>query len=118
MSDSVQQPLEQLSSAITGRASELRAAEIRWDLAPAPWLSSARVRSVAVKVLPTVEDDIAADVIEQQALALVDRDEELKSLRTVLSVALDLLHASQARTARLRKRVAELLQARRREVSA
>ena len=113
VSDSVQQSLEQLSPAMTGRASELRADEIRWDLTPAPWLSSARVLSVAVMVLPTVEDDIAADVIEQQALALVDRDEELTSLRAVLAVALDLAHASQAERMRLRRTVAELRQARR-----
>jgi hypothetical protein len=76
------------------------------------------VLAVAGKVLPVVADDIAADVIEQLALALVDRDEQLKSLSTVLSVALELLHVSETQTARLRKRVAELLQTRRREVSA
>ena len=102
----------------TARVAEFRADEIRWDLAPPPWLSSARVLSVAVKVLPTVEDDIAADVIEQQALALVDRDEELKSLRAVLAVALEIMHTSQAERMRLRKRVIELQQARRQEGSA
>lgn len=102
----------------TDRVAQLRSGEIHWDLAPAPGLPAARVLVVAVKVLPTVEDDIAADIIEHQALALVDRDEELKSLRTVLSVALDVLHASEAQTARLRRRVADLLRARRAEVSA
>ena len=98
---------------MTGRAPERRAVDIAWNLERAPWLPSARVLSVAVKVLPTVEDDIAADVIEQQALALVDRDEELKSLRAVLAVALDLAHAWQAERMRLRRTVAELRQARR-----
>ncbi len=102
----------------TDRLAEPRANQIHWGLAPAPGLPSTRVLSVAVKVLPTVKDDIAADVIEQQALALVDRDEELKSLSTVLSVSLDLLQVSETQIARLRQRVTELLQARRREVSA
>ena len=91
-----------------GCVSELRASHICWDLAPAPWLSSDRVRAVAIKVLPAVE---------QLALALVDRDEELKSVRTLLSAVLEVLHASEAKTTRLRQRVAELLDARRREVS-
>ena len=110
--------LEQSRSALTGRQSELRADQVRWDLAPTPCLSSGPVLAVAGNVLPVVADDIAADVIEQLALALVDRDEQLKSLSTVLSVALELLHVSETQTARLRKRVAELLQTRRREVSA
>ncbi len=102
----------------TDHVAQPRANEMHRGFAPASWLPSARVIAVAVKVLPTVEDDIAADIIEQQALALVDRDAELKSLSTVLSVALDVLHASETQTARPRQRVTELLKARRREVSA
>ena len=56
------------------RPRPLQASEIRWDLDPAPWPSSAWLK-VVIETLPTVKDSVAADVIEQLAHLVVDRDE-------------------------------------------
>ena len=59
-----------------------------------------------------IDDDVLADLIEQLALAVADRDEELRSVRSLLSVALSHLHAEHVGAARLRER---LIETRRRE---
>ena len=84
-------------------------------LAPAPWLSSRPVLALIVEVLPTVEDDLTADLLEYVALVLVERDDELRAVRAVLSSALTLTHNQHVEILRLRQRVADLLDARRRE---
>ena len=84
-------------------------------IAPAPWLSSRPVLGLVAEVLPTVEDDLAAELLEHVALALADRDDEVKAIRAVLSSDLALSHTQQAENVRLRRRVAGLLDARRLE---
>ena len=52
--------------------------------------------------LPTIDDEGIADLIEQLALLVVDRDEEVAALRSVLSVSLDLLRKEQTTNERRR----------------
>jgi sugar (pentulose or hexulose) kinase len=61
-------------------------------LAPAPWPSSSPVLAIVVELLPTIEDDLTADLLEHVALALADRDDELRAVRAVLSSTLALSH--------------------------
>ncbi len=87
-------------------------------LAPAPWPASRSVLALVVEVLPTIEDDLAADLVEHLTLALADRDDELRAVRAVLSSALALSHTQHVEIIRLRRRLANLLDARRRERTA
>jgi hypothetical protein len=79
------------------------------QLAPAGWRSSRPVLALVVELLPTIDDALTADLLEHLALALLDRDDEVRALRAVLSSALALSHAQnteaiwlQAALARLR----------------
>ena len=82
---------------------------------PAPWLSSRPVLALVVEVLPTIEDDLTADLLEYVALALADRDDEVRAIRSVLSRLLTRAHTQHVEILRLRQHVADLLDARRRE---
>ena len=88
------------------------------QFAPPPWLSSRPLLDLVVSVLPLSEDDLAADLLEQVALALVDRDDEVRGVRAVLSAALVLAHAQHVEILRLRRRLVDLLDARRLEIRA
>ena len=87
-------------------------------IAPAPWRSSRPALALVVEVLPTIEDDLTADLLEYVTLALADRNDEVRAIRAVLSSALALSHAQQATIVRLRRRVDALLDARRLERTA
>jgi hypothetical protein len=82
--------------------------------APGPWPPTRSLVATAVEVLPTIADDLAADLLEHLARALVGKDEELRAARALQSEALTLLHAQHAENVRLRRRVADLLAACRR----
>jgi hypothetical protein len=82
-------------------------------LAVAPWLPSAPVLDLAVAVLPVITDDTAADLITELTLTIVDQREELRAVRTVLSVALAKLAADGHEKLQLRARVCALLDERR-----
>jgi hypothetical protein len=84
-------------------------------LAPAPWPSSRPVFALVVELLPTIEDDLTADLVEHLALALVDRDDELRGVRMVLASALALSQTQHVEIFRLKKRLADPLDAGRRE---
>lgn len=84
-------------------------------LAPAPWPSSRPVLALVVELLPTIEDDLVADLLEHLALALADRDGELRAKRAVLSSALVLSHAYHTEIIRLRRRLGDLLDRQRAE---
>ena len=85
------------------------------QFAPPSWLSSRPLLDLVVSVLPLIDDDLAADLLEQLALALVDRDDEVRGVRAVLSSALVLAHAQHLENRRLTKRLADLLDAGRRD---
>lgn len=86
--------------------------------APAPWPSSRPLLELVIELLPAIEDDLTADLVEHVALELVDRDEELRAVRAVLSSALGLLYAQHAEIVRMRRRLADLFDARRAERTA
>ena len=88
------------------------------QLAPTPWLSSRPLLDLVVSVLPLSEDDLAADLLEQLALALVDQDDEIRAVRAVLSSALAMSHTQHVEILRLRRRLVDLLDARRLEIRA
>ena len=83
-------------------------------LALARWLASGPIVELVIALLPTIEDDLLADLLEHVALALAGRDTELKAIRAVLSSALDLAHAQYVENLRLKKRLADRLDAGRR----
>ena len=103
-----------MSGELTPAASEIFGPRI----APAPWLSSRPVIDLVVEIFPTIEDDLTADLLEYVSLVLLDRDDEARTVRAVLSSALALSRAQQAEIVRLRRRLADLLDARRRERTA
>ena len=88
------------------------------QFAPPPWLSSRPLLDLVVSVLPLIDDDLAADLLEQLALALVDRDGEVGGVRAVLSAALAMSHTQHGEILRLRRRLVDLLDARRLEIRA
>ena len=88
--------------------SELTADQICWDLAPAPWPSSNTVLKLVSQVLPETQDKAAVDLIEQLALLVVERDEQVRSIRGVLSAALGLAHDQRLECLRLKTRLIEL----------
>lgn len=61
---------------------------------PTPRPSSGAVLPLAIAVLPTIADDIEADLIEHLALAIVNRDEKLVAVRDVLAAVLEQLHVA------------------------
>lgn len=77
--------------------------------APAPWPSSTAVRALGLELLPTIADDLTADLVEHLSLSLVDRGDELRAVRSVLSAALALLHGQHVEIARLRAQHHRLL---------
>ena len=71
--------------------------------------------SLVAAVLPTVGDDLTANLLEYVALALAHHDDEIRAIRAVLSPALALSHTQHVEILRLRRHLADLLDARRRE---
>jgi hypothetical protein len=86
------------------------ASELRWTIdGGAPWPALDRVISVAIDFLPSVEDDLTAEVLLATTLALVDAREELRAIRAVGTGALTLCHQLQDDLRRVRQRNRELL---------
>ena len=84
---------------------ELTAAEVTWDMAPAPWTPTTKLLQRTTKLLPTITDPIAAVLIELLAEALVSKTDELAAVRETQSIGLELLHTHQRETQRLRDRL-------------
>ena len=82
--------------------SELTADQVCCDLAPAPWPSSGPLLSLAVELPPGIEDKRIAALVEELAILVTERDEQVAAMRSVLSVALNLLHRERATNERLR----------------
>ena len=90
----------------------------RLELAPSWGPSSARLLAVVVELLPKIDDDLLADLIEQLAVTLVARDERVRAIREVESVTLDELHRTQRENRHLHNRVIELVETFRRRAAA
>lgn len=63
--------------------------------------------AVATESLRIIEDDLAGGLVEHLALAVVQRDEELRGVRAVQSAALEQLHGARSEIDRLCRRLAE-----------
>jgi hypothetical protein len=83
--------------------------------AASPWPSWQPLVALVSELLPTIEDLLILDLVECLGLALVERDEEVHAVRAVLSLALAESHIQYEEILRLRRRLADLLDARRRE---
>ena len=91
------------------RAPELPpASAIRRDLAPADRFSSRPIFALIGQVLPTVESELVAGLLEETALLLVERDEEVRALQEVLSAAMTHAHAQHTTINQQRQRVTRL----------
>lgn len=78
-----------------------------------PWPSSRAGIALGIELLPTIADDLTADLVEYLLLALVDRCDELRAVRSVLAAALAQSHTQHVEIIRLRRRLADVLDARR-----
>ena len=67
----------------------------------APWLPSTSVVSIALTILPLVNDDLVADLITELLMTVVDKSEELDALRSEISVLLHRLHEADREKAHL-----------------
>jgi hypothetical protein len=85
---------------------------------PAPWPATRPVLAIAAKLLSQIVDDRTADLIERLACAIGDQRVELDAVRSVLSAAVTLSHDQHVEIVRLRARLADLLDERRRERTA
>ena len=84
-------------------ASDPTVVEIYWSLASASWLSWGRLLAIVVDILPTIRDDL----VEQLALGVAERDEEMNGVRALLSAVRDDRHRMHKEDTRLRRRLAE-----------
>lgn len=75
--------------------------------------STRSVLDIAIELLPTIDNDLEADLVEALLLGILDKEEELCAVRLVLSRILALSHEPHVEIVRLQKRVADLLDARR-----
>ncbi len=109
-----------MSAVKTHHQNAVAALAIRWTTPDSAW-PSRPVLEVAVEVLPTIEDDIVAALIEQLALAIADLADELRSVRAVLREALAIVHSQHREIVRLRRAyylaIADLRVLRQREVA-
>ena len=64
--------------------------------------------ALVVEVLPIIDDDRVAGLVEDLAFAVIEREERLEAVRAVQSVALEQLHHAQQEITRLRERLAEI----------
>ena len=108
-----------LDPAVVGMSADpverLTAADLCWTPQPAIWPSSRAVLALVIETLPKIKASLPVDLVEHLALGLVDRDDELRAVRAVLSATLTHAHAQDIEIVRLRRRVADLLDARQRE---
>jgi hypothetical protein len=95
------------------RVADLHARDLTWRPAPAVWPDARPVVAAAIAHLPHVTDDDAAALIEHLALAVADREAELRAVRTILSAALAEAHDLGVELRRTRDRYHRLLDARR-----
>ena len=85
----------------------LRADEIGWELAPSWGPSSKRLLAVVIEVLPSVDDDLVVDLLEQLALQLLECDEYSKVVQEMLSMTLEGRYQDRQTIQGLRERLLE-----------
>ena len=98
---------------MTERGESLAADEICWTPTSARWPSSSPLIRLAIEVLPGIEDETTATLVEELGMLVEDRDEQIRAMGEVQSVSLDELHTAWRENARLRDVVIELREQRR-----
>jgi hypothetical protein len=73
------------------------------------WPSSVPALLAAIEALPAIQDDTVADIVEMLAITIVDREEELRAVRLVLSHALGLVHQQKLDLRQMREQRDRLL---------
>jgi hypothetical protein len=58
---------------------------------------------IGIELLPTIEDGLTADVVEQLLLALVEREEALFAISAIVSAAMHHSHTLHVENARLQR---------------
>ena len=81
---------------------DLKSEPVSWSLTSAPWSSSSPLIALVVELLPTIDDEVEVDLIEQLAVLVVERDEQIRAQREIQSVCLDELHRMRCEIERLR----------------
>jgi hypothetical protein len=96
----------------------ITASEIVWTLTPTPtWPAFDDILQAAVALLPGLEDDVAADLIEMLVVALVDAREQVEALTLNTSLLLGLANTKGSEARRLRQRLHDVLDAQRKGVA-
>lgn len=86
----------------------MTADDIQWELSPVNDGCSGRLLRLVAEALPAIEDDFAAKLVAQLALAVIDRDDDLTAVRKVLSAALSDAHCRHVEIVRLLESLARL----------
>jgi hypothetical protein len=92
----------------------MTAAEIDWELAPAPWPSERPALELAREALPALDDPLAVGIIGQLTVVIHDLREELAAKNELLSEALTFATAKAHQAINARRRLAESFQQQRR----
>jgi len=93
----------------------LTAADLRWEDSASIWNTPKVNLALLLDAIGHAEHPAILIALEQLALALVGRDEQLRATRAVLSAALTFAHDSDQRRQRLQQQLHELRAARRSE---
>ena len=64
--------------------------------------------ALVVEIVPSMDDVLVIDFVEQLALLMVDRDGQVESTQAVLSATLNELHRVQRENERLRERLIDI----------
>ena len=86
------------------RADQPSAADIRWTLQPEPPPTARPLVTLLADALPTIVDDLAADLLARAALALLELDASQTAYRAALRVAIEHAHEAHDEIRRLERR--------------
>ena len=81
---------------------------ISWASVPVPWSDSSTLLDRAADVNLRIKDDVVADLVEQLALLVIEKDERIEAMGQVISAALEELHQLQCAKDHLSDRLIEL----------
>jgi hypothetical protein len=100
---------------MTADASDIAAADLQWELNPAPWITPKVDLALLLEAIALAEHPTILAALEQLAYALVARDEHLRATRAVQAAALTYAYDSDKRGKHLQQQLHELRAARRSE---
>lgn len=85
------------------------ASAISFDLLPLPNVRRQRAEQLidlAIALLPAIEDDVVADMVEELAIALSDADQAVLAERELVTAAMNVARGQHVELGRLRERYA------------